>query len=288
MMMPCVAWAQSDVFLQPLSSDNDYRISQILETGLDDQFSNTWNVGSAKKLEGRVYLLEVWLTETGTQWDYDEMCSMQQRINEATSWLEHQAQKYGKSVEFENGTFAGDGYKGLQMTGLPKSYAEAAENSLLLTEALRIIGYDDNMQCYNMLCKNYKCQNVVVLVLINNPGWSCANNFSMGHLIYGYPNYFLENAFIFTSSSGHPTGSQVIAHEMMHMFGAWDMYGGQVSPEADQWAHQYYPNEIMYQITSPLSKLQISPLSAWLTGLSDIYDSWYMWFQRVPDATVEE
>jgi len=281
-------FSQSDVFRQPLLSADDQRVAQILRSNLSDQYSNSWNVGSAKKLEGRVYLLEVWLTETGTQWNYNEMCTLQSHINEATGWMERLAAQYGKSVEFVCGTYAGDSYKGIQMRGLPRSYAEAAENTQLLTKALQIIGYYDNMQCYKALCDDYDCQGVLVLVMINNPGWSCANNFSVGHAMYGYENYFLENAYIFTKSAGVPTSSQVIAHEMMHMFGAWDMYGGQVSEQAGQWASQNYPNEIMLQVSSPLSRMYVSPLNAWLTGLSNDYKSWYMWFQRREDATVDE
>ncbi len=288
MLWPMAVLPQSDVYRQPLHSSSDMRIAQILRDSLSDQYSNSWNVGSAKKLEGRIYLLEVWLTEPSTQWNYSEMCAIQQSINEATAWMVRLAARYGKEVSFTTGTFAGDSYKGVQMPNLPRSYAEAAEDGMLLAKALHQIGYSDNMQCYNQLCNSYNCNNVVVLVMINNSGWSCANNFSLGHAIYGYQNYFLENAYIFTSSSGHQVSSQTIAHELMHMFGAWDMYGGQVSQSAGNWAARYYPYEIMYQISSPLSQLDISPLNAWLTGLSDRYESWFLDFQRLSDATVNE
>lgn len=287
LLASCVAVAQNP-YGQTIRTQNDRFVADKLKASISNPYNNTWNIGSAKKLEGRTYLLEVWLTAPNTKWDYNEMCRMQGQINEATSWITREAARFGKKVEFVAGTFAGDGYKGIQMANLPKSYAEAANSGSLLTQALRIIGYNGNNECYNQLITNYNCHNVIVLVMINNAGWSCTNNYSEGHNLYGYQNYFLENAFIFTSSHGYPTSSRTIAHEILHMFGAWDLYDGQVRDDWAQWAKSKYPNAIMIQVSSPIDQLYIDPLNAWLLGLSNQYEDWYMSMQRLDDATVND
>lgn len=273
--------AQNSIYRQPVSTPQDRAVYNILNQNVGDTWGNTWNVGSAKKLQGSLYLLEVWLTMPGTTWDYNEMCVVQGKINSAVEWLTNTAARYGKRLDVTQGTYAGDGYKGIPISGLPKSYAEACNSGNLLVRALNIIGYSDMMACYNQLHDDMQCSNVAVLIIINNNGWSCANQYSTAHTLYGYESYFLENAFIFRTVDGVPCSSQTIAHELLHLFGAWDMYEPQVSAAAAGWARTYYPNEIMLTISKPLEEQTISPLTAWLTGLSTSYQDWYMYFKRV-------
>ncbi len=273
--------AQNPVYLQLVSSPQDRAVANILKQNVGDSWENTWNVGSAKKLQGSLYLLEVWLTRPGTVWDYDEMSDMQGKINSAVDWLTYTAASYGKPLSVKVGSYAGDGHKGIPISGLPASYAEATNSGNLLVRALNIIGYPGIMECYSQLHNDMHCDNVAVLVLINNNGWSCANQYSTAHTMYGYESYFLENAFIFLTVDGVPASAQSIAHELLHLFGAWDMYQPQASPAADSWAHEHFPNEIMLTVSKPLSEHTISPLTAWLTGLSTSYQDWYMYFRRV-------
>ena len=58
------------------------------------------------------------------------------------------------------------------------------------------------------------------------------------------------------------------------------MYDGQASNAASKWANQNYPNEIMLQVSSTLDDLTISPLTAWLVGLTSEYHEWYWDFIR--------
>ncbi len=280
-LMANILAAQNPVYQQPVSSPADHAVYSILSRNVGTSFSNTWNVGSAKKLEGTTYLLEVWLTSPGTAWNYGEMGAIQAEINSAADWLTRKAAEYGKRAEFRIGCYAGDGYRGVPISGLPRSYAEACNSGNLLVRALQQIGYPGMMECYHQLRYQLGCDNVLVLVVINNEGWSCANSFSTAHASGGYESYFLENAFIFATVDGEPPLASTIAHEMLHLFGAWDMYAPQVSDYAQSYAQACYPGEIMLTLSRDIDTQQISPLTAWLTGLSGIYSGWYMDFKRI-------
>ena len=157
---------------------------------------------------------------------------------------------------------------------------DCANQPLLLPRALKVIGYEDVIQCYNRLKEISGTDNIMVLILINNDGWSNANQFSSLHATNHFRDYFLESVNLFRTDDGEPTNGQTIAHEILHLFGAWDMYGGQASNAAGKWANQNYPNEIMLQVSSPLDDLSISPLTAWLVGLTSEYHEWYWDFIR--------
>lgn len=282
-VLALAALAQSSLYQQPVVTSSDQQISSLLKSNIRSKYSDTWNVGSAKKLEGDIYILEIWLTEYGTSWSKSDMSTIQGKIESAANWLKSQAASYGKTVNFKYGSFAGQNNTGIQMRNLPRSYAEAANDTKLMNTALQLIGYSSDIACYKQLTGDYGCDNAIVLVLFNNDGWSCANNYSVGHQVYGYNYCFLENAYIFKTESNIYADAQTIAHEILHLFGAWDMYADQVSKKAEAWAKYNYPNEIMLQVSSPLNQLMISPLTAWLTGLSTKYDEWYWYFLRQND-----
>lgn len=273
------ASAQTFLHDQPVSNGTDRRVYSTIQTHVGDSYANTWNVGSAKKLSGKIYVLEVWLTRPGTTWSKTDMGNVQYKINNALAWLQRMAARYSVAVEFEKGSFHGDG-GGVEMSGLPKSYDDCANQPLLLPRALKVIGYEDVIQCYNRLKEISGTDNIMVLILINNDGWSNANQFSSLHATNHFRDYFLESVNLFRTDDGEPTNGQTIAHEILHLFGAWDMYGGQASNAAGEWANKYYPNEIMLQVSSSLDDLTISPLTAWLVGLTSEYHEWYWDFIR--------
>ncbi|MBO4772143.1 MAG: hypothetical protein J5595_06360 [Bacteroidales bacterium] len=271
--------AQPFLHEQPVSDGSDRRVYSTIQTHVGDSYANTWNVGSAKKLSGKIYVLEIWLTRPGTAWNKTDMGNVQYKINNALAWLQRMAARYSVKVEFEKGSYHGDG-GGVAVANLPRSYEDCANQPLLLTRALKVIGYDDVIQCYNSLKEFSGIDNIIVLIIINNDGWSNANQFSTLHATNHFRDYFLESVNLFRTDDGEPTSGATIAHEILHLFGAWDMYGGQASNAAGKWANQNYPNEIMLQVSSPLDNLTISPLTAWLVGLTTEYHDWYWNFVR--------
>ncbi len=142
------------------------------------------------------------------------------------------------------------------------------------------------MQCYDQLMGYDGVDNVLVLSLINKVGRNSSFQFSVKHILSGMEDYFLESAYIFKEQEWGPVTPQSIAHEILHLYGAWDLYGGQVSEEADRFAKENYPYEIMLQVRDPLKDLDISPLTAWLIGLSPEVKDWFWLFKRLPQHFV--
>jgi hypothetical protein len=271
--------AQTSQLAQPLKSADDIKVSHLLERHVGRGFANTWNIGSAKKLNGKIYVLEIWLASSNNLWNLSDMTSMRRKVVNAVRWLEALTRKYGSDAVFEVGSFFGPDNRGIVVDELPKSYNDCFDFSQILMSVLNKLGYVNETHFYKRICSIYNADNLAVLLIINGDGRSSASQFSVGHL-NGYRSKFLETAFIFVSNNNIPTESQCIAHEILHLFGAWDMYKGQVSEQSAKWAMSNYPNEIMLQVLSPLDELVVSPLTAWLTGLSTEYCDWYWNFVR--------
>ena len=67
----------------------------------DDTSESTRNVGSAKVLSGRIFVLSVFVAPVSDPWKPSDIARQKQKVYEAERWLKMQALRYGKHVEFE-------------------------------------------------------------------------------------------------------------------------------------------------------------------------------------------
>lgn len=59
------------------------------------------NAGSARVLEGKIYVITFFVSET--DWPIDKKMDLFKQMRDAESWLEWRASEYGKTVRFVNG-----------------------------------------------------------------------------------------------------------------------------------------------------------------------------------------
>ena len=87
-----------------------------------------------------------------------------------------------------------------------------------------------------------------------------------------------EGTILYHSEESKLIASSII-HEFLHLFGAVDLYETDVQ-SADNSARMeiMYPKEVMHNHYYPLTELEISPLTAWLVGLSEKEESWFETF----------
>ena len=112
-------------------------------------------------------------------------------------------------------------------------------------------------------------------------------------LIYFHNNYYKEEMSVAIHCDSHTETEyaivsfkqpSVIAHELLHLFGAWDLY---INPFERKWKNQRrkkmamkeFPDEIMAFAYRDIDKLNISPLTQYLIGwrpeLDDKYKSMF-------------
>ena len=82
---------------------------RVKPKGLNDTSESSKNIGSARVLEGKVYVLSVFVAPYSNRWTPSEIEYHEQKVFEAQRWLKMQALRYGKHLEFENCAFGSDG-----------------------------------------------------------------------------------------------------------------------------------------------------------------------------------
>ena len=218
------------------------------------------------KLEGRVYVYSVFVSEgpfTATRRE-----KIMSNLLQSESWINNIAASYGKSVEFVNNTvdFEDDPI----YCQAPKSY-ECPESELTPVEDVIALTPCATIKGVESLAKEAGCSKYLILVFVNAQGRSYATHTHqspyLGEAFLFYSNIFIKN--------GLPSG--VIAHEMLHLFGAYDLYKDWGNPNSNtaQRIRKEWPNEVMNISDKEVDKLSISPFTAWSVGLTDEKEDWY-------------
>lgn len=231
------------------------------------------NQGSAPALNGKIYVLTCYVSETG--WTPEEVETFSAMLHEAEDWLVVQAGNYGKEVTFENASLGID--PPLLLEQIVSGTGSGYEPVDLVSKLMPKIGYKNGLGLVDWVNKNTDCTGCLVLMVANKPGrsYSMAYNNS-----YDAKMYFLEGIMLYTSyPDGQPDCSAAIAHEMCHLFGAEDLYATFIQTEENEaCARELFPDDIMLRVSYDINTLKIDRLTAWLVGLTDEMEDWYMDF----------
>ena len=229
--------------------------------------------GSAYKLEGKVYILTIFISES--HWDYNDKLKLYDEIYEAENWVIDQAKKYNKIVEFQGGNY------GLNNTiiinNIPVGTASGNERGDLVDLVLKKVGYSSVSQFSNWIKQNTDADNYLVLILANKTG----NGYAMPYKQGLNKKYFVEGTILYKRDLHNSRLiSSEIAHEFLHLFGAWDLYKTFEQPKSrEDKAKELFPNDIMHRVSYNINELKIDKLTAWLVGLSNFKEDWYYWFK---------
>ena len=239
------------------------------------QNSQIQNYGSAKSLEGNVYVLVCFISNSNNSWSYNEKVNWFAKYYEAANWLKDQALKYNVTVNFQGGNF------GLNADiKLDYGYGSGSGNEdvTIVSEVLKEIGYRDSITFYNFIINNTNCNNVLVLIAAKGKGrsYAIAYEFDTEDLQYR-ELHFMEGVMLYElNEDGNDAPSSGIAHEILHLFGAWDLYENFMQSKAiEELALYLFPNSIMLRISQNINELIIDPVTAWLIGWNKNPESWY-------------
>ena len=247
---------------QKISPDYDYR-----------------NIGSAKKLSGKTYVLVLFVSYKYAQdWTKEEMDEIYQKIFNAFSWLKKSAKKYNSEVDFSLFVL-GDNEK-IKMDYIPQGPFEGAYSTEMLKLAMYEADYDKKFDFVEYTHQTIGSDNCVVYVCCNTYGRSFALPVSLNFFDYykknGSNRDLLEGCVLYKGfDTLRPLYSSVIAHETLHLFGAadlYDVYGGDDSV-LDKKMQRYFPTSIMRRTPYDIEDAEVDKLTAFLVGISSSYES---------------
>ncbi|MCL2138506.1 MAG: hypothetical protein FWH41_03125 [Treponema sp.] len=241
------------------------------------QNSSQYQLGSAKILKGNIYVLQCFVSDYNNKWTQEEKNEASSKLYAAQNWLQKQASNYGTTVNFQGGSF---GFaEDIKLEYVNYGTGSGREDINVLTTVFKKIGYVKNLDFYDWVQNNTNCENALVVIYVKGEGRSYSIAYESEFM--DKEKYFTETCVVYNKYwGGLEMYEASIAHEMLHLFGAWDLYETfQQSREKEQRARQYFPNSIMLRTSYNINELMVDELTAWLIGWNNTAQGWYEWFK---------
>ena len=255
-------------WLESLGIDFDFDIPKPVVT-----YKDLIDVGSARHLSGSVCVLYLFVGTETSKWSQDEIEATAQKLYAAEDWLKAEALRYDKKVEFRNYSIK----RQLIDNNIPENPFQPEAVGYPKT-VLRRFGYNSNRELHDILTRKTGCQQFLVLVFAHTAGRCYASAVNRNMARNGSGRSMPESCMLYQISNDTGRELQVgrIAHEMLHLFGAWDFYAVNANDkERSERAAELYPTSIMLRSYGDINQRTIDPLTAWLTGLSRKEQDWY-------------
>ncbi len=224
----------------------------------------------SKSLSGKIHVMVFFVSQISDRWKANTTAPAKESIEMAEEWLVKQAAKYGKTVSFCN-TYFGDEtekpllVKNFQQHSVAFDYYSNRKELLKIQKKRGM----DNWEAYKQFVKEEMgCEQGIMLFVYIKPDISYA--------------LWPDNMYNYRFSSavchkGDNAGAYI--HEMLHLFGAWDMYKRYYDKGIFRnfKCSLYFSKSIMRN-TSYWPIKEIDEINAWLVGLKDEEKPWYYLF----------
>jgi len=230
-----------------------------------------------QSLNGKVYIFTLFVDTNEGVWEDEERDYYFEELLKSQDWLQDQAGLYGQDLEFDNDYFFRN------KDQVYSKYVDFRNSRILLNDALTQLNYKDFEDFLTQTRFDFKQNKLKILFFVKSKNRSHAYNY--------FSNSEVDIAIVYSNNNyGMVTDHYVVSHEMLHQFGAWDLYFGESqSREKAIKLKELYPNSIMISTYSNKAHLEVDELTAWRVGWHNDFKQAYMEFTPVwADRRAEE
>ncbi len=273
------------------SDDNDSSYGQAEDyqsyySGDTEGYPFDTSLGSAKDLDGRVAVISVFVNDATTGWNFENGSDSEtegivyNNLKIATDYLENLSKEYGRDME------------------MIYDFSEIPELAYTIDvdvdyRAIDDVNYDMDSAMWEAISNNIPTEEIlnkvnatqaIYMMYFNTPSSNTITSCTRRHY-EGMP-YPYEMCFMFMHCEGDAEAPACFAHEMLHTFGAVDLYSANdVSQEYVDYAEEAGINDIMRTCEDPQTgdyvydsiKNDVTDITAYYVGLTDYSETVEEW-----------
>ena len=248
---------------------------EILSCAAPTTMSRPEDKGSAKALVGDQLSVVVFVDVPGHEpWSDVQRGGALKAVSVAHRWLEQEAARYGTTLKMKTLTLPGTHQARASDVELD-TQAQKLELLRQLTTPMRTQGSPQDWVSH--LKQDHQVDGASLLVFYNSPGRAWANAFIRGG------EQWLDPAFLYLEDPQWPEAlSSVVAHEMLHTYGADDLYHetplskalGALNYDMGTRIKSLWPESIMLSAWAHPGSIRryVDPFNAWLVGWTTCVD----------------
>ncbi len=224
--------------------------------------------GVCRNLKGKPVVVLLFMDDDETSWSEEEVVSFTNgTVMPALQFIKNEAARWGTELDFqvESYSTALTGYT-LDYFGVMPDNHRKDEYNDQLEQAAGDLGFSSEWVLYSYMQYQHPGQDIVFVMLFNKNGRS----FTRIHVEDGY---YRGVEYCIVYSDPAYKAAPVMAHEILHLFGAEDLYAEAYSEVRASAARERYPTDIMISAYS-LTENNIDAYTAYCIG----------WTQDIPDV----
>lgn len=238
-----------------------------------DPYRPMFDKGTCRNFSGKIYLLTIYVDDEESSWSQEEIDAFHQQVTSpALNYLAYQAQNRNIPLEFSSGYYSTDLERGrvIRYPGILGDSSQSSGNADVLDHVAMSMDFSSKIAMYDHVLAQSGADQLAIMVAMNKTGRSYAccdkdNN----------PNHNLEYTMVYRNhwKSQKFTTSTTVAHELLHLFGAEDMYQEESDGRRAQRAaiaKQLFPNDIMFAGYYEIWDNVLSKATTYTIGWSDV------------------
>ena len=222
---------------------------------------DTKNAGWAHTLEGPIDTWIIFVSTPTDPWRWKERWMMIRLLKRAEKWIVYeqtQAMTSSSPIKFRNHRLTR--WRNVERQALPAGTRSGTENVELVNDILPNVGYVDSQ---DFLRHHPTGQHQMVLFLKRSGA-----SYAIPQESDLSKRYDLEGIVLYQDfAPDTPQCASCIAHEILHVFGAWDFYPTfQTSQAQFDAARTRFPDSVMLRTSYQEYELMIDPVTQWRVG----------------------
>ena len=266
--MPLLADGKSstDSGKQPQAAAVGEELSAAPEPGEPGNPRSSYKLGSAKSLEGKNLIYSLFVDTPDAEWTDPDKKKALKNLKIAKEYIEAEAKGYHKKAELvvdfeENEDLTGSARIHFSLKD-GEDYEEALDEE--------IAGWLEDQIDYEALTKEYKAKGIATIVFVNHKGSTYA-------ICYDGVDNPQESLVMFAGEV-----PAVYAHEILHLFGAHDLYeDAEYTEEVCEYVKKAYPDEIMYTVKDEKGRLNNSEIQNELSPVTAYHLGWVNYIEEI-------
>lgn len=179
-------------------------------------------LGSATELKGRTVIVSIYANDKTCSWNVDKkkdlyrIARSKKYLGIAVKWLEKQCKKWGTSAKF---IYDWEKEEDLLHIASLKSVRAASNNYKVYTKTCKYLDREIDSE---QIMKDHDADNIIYIFFYNTPLKNTVTSYTYNY--WKDSRYPYEFCNILTGCDGEEEAPAAYAHEILHTFGAPDLY----------------------------------------------------------------
>ncbi len=228
------------------------------------------NVGSASRFQGRIAVYHIFASDPHSSWSKTEKSEILDRLSQAYGFLNHQSGQHQQKIAFIEQICPDYRSERRLPTG---TFVDPIWTERVIHEAS---GFESR-DLIRRLKETHKADNALVCIHLNKSALS----YNLAYYENVAEEFEAERMVCFsTYPDARPTSAATYAHEVLHLFGAGDLYFPYDKDDfRKQVAKRYFPNDVMFRVDYNLYRLNVGAFTAYRIGWRTRIDAAHKMFE---------